>query len=81
MVISAGDGKVLAGCKTQTDAETLLSEHRGQVSDILVSEDGKVPGTNFYVRKLRDDDELGVTKRGRRLLPGWTEDIDIDYLK
>ena len=45
-----------------------------------MSEDGKVPGCDYYVRKLRDDDELGVSNGGRRLLPGWSADIEVDYL-
>lgn len=36
-------------------------------------------------RKMRDDDNLvrvlRVTKRGRRVLPGWSEDIGIEYLR
>ena len=34
------------------------------------------PWLRFLLRRLCDDDELGVTKRGKRLLlPGWSEDI------
>ena len=38
----------------------------------MMSDDGngKVVGSDFYVRRLHDDDELGVTNRGRMLLPG-----------
>jgi hypothetical protein len=82
VVVFRGDGKVLAvaGCKTNFTKRTETKSFLCASSYAMMSDDGKVFGSDFYVRRLRDDDELGVTNRNRRrmLLPGWTEDIEVD---
>ena len=59
--VSGEDEEVLAGCKTKTDAATLLNTSRQWIPSAI---------PNISVRQLRDDDKLGVTERGKMLLPG-----------
>jgi len=91
--------KILAVCKNQTDAARLITNksihkfetQKKRVARVLgldpsdenygkILHDGK---HIYYVRWLTDEDTLGVTKRGRKKLPGWNAQLDgdMEYLR
>jgi len=90
---SQADAAKLIYEETVTSTENAYSSVRQKISRALrlnPSDEkfGKIHNQNesnhiYNVRWLTDEDTLGVTKRGRKVLPGWNDELDgdMEYLR
>mmetsp|Transcript_27343 Transcript_27343/g.39159 ORF Transcript_27343/g.39159 Transcript_27343/m.39159 type:complete len:180 (+) Transcript_27343:141-680(+) len=77
IAIEERNGNFLAGCRSGTKAAELLRVSRQRPNNaIRESRNGTGTGDvgGFKVRYLTNADTFGVTKRGKKVLPGWTDD-------
>ncbi len=74
IAIEERNGELLAGCSSGKKAAELIGVARQQPNTVIRKSNNGVGNVRgFNVRYLTNDDAFGVTERGKKVLPGWTD--------